>query len=235
MRLLARFGWWSAACFRSTMNAVEPAPVVSLPRIPPGMLEGFARQELARGCLLSTPGDARDQVLIVDQGRLRVYLAGESRELSLSFLEPGDIYTTHTPTYLEAVVPTTVWLMETRRFARKLASDPAVTPVMMRVLGRLLVNAVNLIEDLAFREVPARLARFLTGLAERRGRPLDGGIWLVPLDLGTEDIASLLGSTRQTVSSLLNQWERDGILRRQGRRVLYIHALDSLRRLGTEI
>jgi len=202
--------------------------------IPPRLLDGFVSHELARGCLFTTPGDARNQVLIIERGRLRVYLAGESRELSLSFLEPGDIYTTHTPTYVEAVAPTRLWLMDTGAFARKLASDPSVTPVMMRVLGRLLVNAVNLIEDLAFREVPARLARFLTGMAERRGRPLDGGIWLLPLDLGTEDIASLLGSTRQTVSSLLNQWEREGILQRQGRRVFYIYQLDALRCLGAE-
>lgn len=217
------------------IDACPPATAANpFHQIPAGLLDGFVRHDLARGCLFAAPGDVRNQVLIIESGRLRVYLAGESRELSLSFLEPGDIYTTHTPTYVEAVSATTLWLMDTRAFARKLASDPSVTPVMMRVLGRLLANAVNLIEDLAFREVPARLARFLTGMAERRGRPLDGGIWLVPLDFGTEDIASLLGSTRQTVSSLLNQWERDGILQRQGRRVLYIHSLDSLRRLGAE-
>lgn len=216
------------------MDTIETTnPNVAAPAgLPPGLLEGFVPVQLARGALFAAPGEVQDRVLVVGSGRLRVYLAGENRELSLSYLDPGDIYTTHTPTYLEAVVPSTLWLMETRDFARKLASDPSVTPVMMRVLGRLLANAVHLIEDLAFRDVPARLARFLTGLAERRGRPLDGGIWLLPLDLGTEDIASLLGSTRQTVSSLLNQWERDGILRRQGRRILYIHALDHLRRLA---
>jgi CRP/FNR family transcriptional regulator, carbon monoxide oxidation system transcription regulator len=111
------------------------------------------------------------------------------------------------------------------------AADPAIAPVMMRVLGRLLSDAVALIEDLAFREVPNRLARFLLGLAARRGQQHPDG-WLVPLDLGTADIASLLGTTRQTVSSLINQWERDGILRRQGRRSLLIRSLDALAACG---
>lgn len=194
---------------------------------PEGLLAGFELKELPKGYLLSTSDSPRDQVFIVRSGRLRVYLAGENRELSLSFLEAGDIYTTHTPTYVETVAPTSLWVMDTRSFARKLATDPSTTPVMMRVLGRLLSNAVTLIEDLAFREVPARLARFLLGLAERRGQPLDQG-WLIPLDLGMEDIASLLGSTRQTVSSLINQWEREGILERQGRRSLLIHSLEAL-------
>ncbi len=118
--------------------------------------------------------------------------------------------------------------METAVFAQRLARDPSTTPVIMRVLGRLLSTSVELIEDLAFREVPARLARFLLGLAERRGQSLEQG-WLIPLDLGTEEIANLLGTTRQTVSTLINQWQREGILLRQGRRSLLILSLGELR------
>lgn len=194
---------------------------------PEGLLAGFDLRQLPKGYLLSTPGQQRDQVFIVRSGRLRVYLAGENRELSLSFLEAGDVYVTHTPTYVQTVAPSALWVMDTRTFALKLARDPAVNPVIMRVMGRLLTNAVALIEDLAFREVPARLARFLVGLAARRSQPHEEG-WLIPLNLSMEDIASLLGSTRQTVSTVINQWEREGILRRQGRRSLLILSLDAL-------
>lgn len=193
------------------------------------LLAGFERRELAKGHLLSTPDSPKNQVFIVDSGRLRVYLAGESRELSLTFLEAGDIYTTHTPTYVQSVAPTALWIMDTATFTRKMASDPSITPTMIRVVGRLLSNAVTLIEDLAFREVPARLARFLLGLAERRGQPqADGSGWLVPLELSMEDIASLLGSTRQTVSALINQWERAGIIERRGRRSMLICSRQAL-------
>lgn len=194
---------------------------------PEGLLTGFVLRELPKGHLLSTPGGGRDEVFIVRSGRLRVYLAGENRELSLSYLEAGDIFTTHTPTYVETVAPSSLWVMDTRTFAKRLATDPSATPEMMRVLGRLLADAVHLIEDLAFREVPARLARFLLGLAERRGQLHSNG-WLIPLDLGMEDIASLLGTTRQTVSLLVNQWERCGILERQGRRNLLLRDRDAL-------
>lgn len=194
---------------------------------PEGLLEGFVLRELPRGQLISTPGEHRDEVFVVRSGRLRVYLTGENRDLTLSFLEPGDIFTTHTPTFIQTVSPAQLWVMETAAFARRLASDPSATPEMMRVLGRLLNDAIQLIEDLAFREVPARFARFLLGLADRRGQPHPNG-WEIPLELGTEDIASLLGSTRQTVSSLINQWERSGILERQGRHSLLLIKRDSL-------
>lgn len=189
--------------------------------------EGFVERVLPKGHLLSWPGGEINQVFIVRAGRLKVYLAGENRELSLGFLEAGDIYTTHTPTYVRTVAPTVLWLTDTRAFAQRLAGDPSITPVMMRVLGRLLNDAVALVEDLAFREVPARLARFFLGLARRRGQALDGG-WLIPVDLGTQDIAELLGATRQTISALINEWEREGLLHRRGRRSYWLPSLDAL-------
>ncbi len=198
-----------------------------------GAPPGFERRQLAKGTLLATPQAREDRVFLVQSGRLRVYLAGENRELTLSFLEAGDIYTTHTPTYVEAVAASTLWLIDTPAFAQQLASDPGVTPVMMRVLGRMLANAVHLIEDLSFREVPARLARFLLGLVERRGQVCEAG-WRVPLELGMEDIASLLGTTRQTVSSLINQWAREGIVSREGRRSLLVHLPEALRALSSK-
>lgn len=188
---------------------------------------GFEHRRLGKGELLSTPTGSLNQVFIVQEGRLRVYLTDSNRELTLCYLEPGEIYTTHTPTYVEAITPSTLLLTDTARFSRRLASDASITPIMMRVLGRILSNAVNLIEDLAFRDVPQRLARFLLGRIQRSHHLTDEG-WLIQLELGTEDIASLLGTTRQTLSSLINQWEREGILQRRGRRTLLIAAPERL-------
>jgi CRP-like cAMP-binding protein len=123
--------------------------------------------------------------------------------------------------------------MGTAAFARKLRDHPDASPAIMRVLGRLLNTAVELVEDLAFREVPARFARFLLGLVERRGERLDQA-WLIPLELTTEEMASLLGTTRQTLSTLVNRWEREGILSRQGRHRLLIRQLEPLRALSAQ-
>lgn len=198
---------------------------------PPGFLDGFQPRTLAKGHLLSTPGQRQNQVFVVRSGRLRVYLASDTRELSLAILGSGDIFSTHvsahTPTFLRALETTELWVIDTHQFALKLAAQPAVSPLMMRVLGRVLNSAVSLVEDLAFRDVPARLARFLIRLAEQRGTDQVDGC-LVPLDLGTEDIACLLGTTRQSVSSLINQWQREGLLQRRGRRALLIQDAPAL-------
>jgi CRP-like cAMP-binding protein len=207
----------------SKFDQIESAPLSA------ELLSEFEYRKIPAGYLLATPHQRLDQVLVVGSGRLRVYLEGENRSLTLSFLESGDIYTTHTPTYVESVEASAIWLMDTAEFSKKLTLDPSTTPAIMQVLGRLLSSAVGLLEDLAFREVPARLARFLIGLAERRGEPTEQGL-LVQVDLNRSEIASLLGSTRQTVSSLLNQWERDGVIQQQGRQALLICSIDTLKK-----
>lgn len=195
--------------------------------------ETFSRRALHKGELLSTPNAAKNQVFIVQDGRLRVYLTDSNRELTLCFLDPGEIYTTHTPTYVEAAISSTILVTDTAKFSQHLAHNAAITPIMMRVLGRILSNSVDLIADLAFREVPQRLARFILGRIERVGQHTALG-WQIHLELSTEDIASLLGTTRQTVSSLINQWERQGIISRTGRRILVIPHLSALKEIAAQ-
>ncbi|HTH41172.1 MAG TPA: Crp/Fnr family transcriptional regulator [Rhodocyclaceae bacterium] len=194
---------------------------------PPNFLDGFLPRSLTKGHVLSTPSHPLNQVFVVRSGRLKVYLANDTREISLAILEAGDLFSTHTPTYVRTLESTELWVIDTGQFARKLAAQPTVSPLMMRVLGRILSNAITLVEDLAFRDVPARLARFLIRQAEQRGVAAADGC-LLPLNLGTEDIACLLGTTRQSVSSLINQWQREGLLTRHGRHALMIHDAQAL-------
>lgn len=190
-------------------------------------LQGFQPLAVPKGYLISTPQDPKDQVLIVRSGRVRVYVANDDKELTLAFLEAGDIFSTHTPAFLRTLKPSRLLLMESRRFGQSLAAEPGMAPLIMRVLGRLLANSIALVEDLAFRDVASRLARYLLSAAKQRGLPCEEGIRL-PLDLSTGDIALLLGTTRQSVSTLLNRMEREGLLERQGRHCLLLRQPEAL-------
>lgn len=192
-----------------------------------GFLQGFERVSYAKGQLIATPGSSLDRVFIVLSGRVRAYLANDERELTLSFLEPGDIFSTHTPTYLASVGASSIVAMETRRFAERMASQPGLTPFLMRALGKLLNDAIHRIESLSLQDVGARVAGFLAEATRQRGR-FDGVVWQVPLGLSASDIALLLGTTRQTVSFHLSAMARQGILERKGRHGLCVHCLDRL-------
>jgi CRP/FNR family transcriptional regulator, carbon monoxide oxidation system transcription regulator len=194
-------------------------------------LADFQTVELPRSTLVCTPGDTNDRVLIVRSGRVRVYLADADRELTLAFLEPGDAFSTHTPTYIATVAPTVLHTLPTRRFAAKLAAQPEATPTIMRVLGKLLGGSIELIESLVFRDATSRLAHFLARITRHQGS-LVGEQWIVPFSWSLADLALLLGTTRQTVSEVVNQLEREGVFERRGRRLLIVHDLAALEGRG---
>lgn len=192
------------------------------------LLQGFHQRSLIEGELIGSPGGSRNSVFIVRSGRIRVFLAFEDKEYTLAFLEAGDIYSTHSGAWLQADRPGEVLVGDTALMLRTLGELPGAVPIVIRVLGQTLASSMQIIEDLAFRDVEGRLARFLDGMQARKGRPVEGGIRL-ELDLNTEDIARLLGTTRQTVSSLINRLAREGIPSRHRPGLIDIHRPDLLK------
>lgn len=186
-------------------------------------------RDYPRGSFVASPGAGGNTVFVVQRGRLRVFLSGEDKELTLAFLEAGEVYCTHTRAWVEAVTDCSLLMADTGYFQGRLLADPTLMPVTIRVFARLLSRSIDIIEDLAFRDVGARLANFILGLGRGVDRQLPPGL-RIPLQLRTEDIARLLGSSRQTVSSLLAQLVREGVIARDGRRTLVLLAPDELAR-----
>ncbi len=163
----------------------------------------------------------RDQILIVRKGRLRIYLASLDRELSLAYLAPGDVFSTHTRAQIVAQEPTRLLLAPSQAIERQLAAYPPLQSAVIRVLARTLGQSMTLIEDLAFHSVRGRIARYLLRCVERHASTCVAGAQ-IPLDLGMEEIAALLGTARQTASSELSAMVREGALARLGRRRLLV-------------
>ena len=139
------------------------------------LLEGFRVRRLVQGEILGGPQEIRDSVFILRSGRIRVFLTFEDKEQTLTFLEPGDIYSTHSRAYLQAISECDVLVTETRTMLGKLAALPEAAPVVIRVLAQSLGNAMQIIEDLAFRGNSGtarscrRLRRCGAGCARRSG------------------------------------------------------------------
>jgi len=199
-------------------------------QLPETLLARFAAQTLAPGYLVSTPRDPQNRILLLQRGKIRIYVASEDKELTLAYLVPGELFSTHTRAYLRTETQCEVLAMSTRDFAINMANEPGMLALIMPVLGRILDNSIAVIEDLAFRDVAGRLARFLLVAARQHGgHPIQPGAQVV-LDLSIKEIALLLGTSRQTVSSLLSSLVRDGILGRPGRGRLVLLRPDILLR-----
>lgn len=191
------------------------------------ILASFHRRAFARQALVSTPDAQENLVFIVAAGRARVYLASDVREFTLSVLEPGDIYATHTGTYVQAMEDLDLLITPIAEFSRHIATFPKFTKTMVRVLGDMLKSSFATIDSLVFKDIGRRLASFLAGEARAHGHPTPDGV-LLDLGLTTEELARMVGATRQTVSTLLNDMDRAGLLALGGRSVFLIPDPDKL-------
>lgn len=111
-----------------------------------------------------------------------------------------------------------VWL-EREVLFHWLDEHPKVAVDMLQVMAGRMRDNNERISDLVFMDVPARLAKTLINLASRFGEPMEAGL-KVPHDLTQEELAQLVGSSRETVNKALMDFANRGWIARDGRSIV---------------
>lgn len=176
--------------------------------------------------LVCSANEDKNFYFIVTSGCLRVYFTHLSgREFSLSTLDPGSLFTSHASVNIEAIKLSSIAIVEAAMVREIMYTDPTFSMKMMQVVGGMLQTAMHCIESLVFENLECRLADYL--LNETSTVAKDPNEIMTPRhEMSVEEIAKFVGSSRQSVSLLLNNWQRAGIVRLSHRRI-YIE--DSLR------
>ena len=99
---------------------------------------------------------------------------------------------------------------------------------MLAVLSVRLHQFTILIEDLALKEVPGRLAAYLLYLNEKQGYPEE-----VTLDITKTQLSSLLGTIPETLSRMLARMTSEGIITSQGTSGVVLNNFDMLEKLAS--
>lgn len=196
------------------------------------------QRSLRRGACLFAPGDEADGAYVIQAGRVKISRYTESgREVALGILEAGELIGLEwlqghdrRLVFAEAMEETRVLFISRERMENLLHECPELSLVLMRILGEKLQESQVTIERLLLKDVKARLASLLLDLAERCGLPVEDGVCLGG-HITHQDMANLIGSTRETTTALLNQFKRHGVIDIQRRRIT-IAALDGLQKLA---
>ncbi len=187
----------------------------------------FNSRQVKKGAIIFSPDQEENLVFIVETGKVRIYLGYEDKEFTLGILQPGDLYSTHAGCFVQALEDGSLLTTDVQSVKRCMAEVPLFNRTMVRVLGKILQNSFSVIGGLAFKDIYARLTGYLYKEAQSSGVPVDGGIEL-ELDLTIEQLSQILGATRQTVSTLLNNMVREGLVVKRGRSKWFIPDLKSL-------
>lgn len=165
-------------------------------------------------------GEPSDSLYMILKGSVKVTEASsEGREKILDILGPGEIFgelamldghpRSATVTTCE---PTELATIAHNDFRQFVSSRPEI---LWKVLGalceRLRKTSTGMLE-LSSREVPYRLLSALSELAEKHGQVAPDGSCLITLKLGVDDLAAMVGSSRDVVSRLLHRFEQDGLI-----------------------
>jgi len=180
----------------------------------------------ARGGVIARPDDPPETIYLIKEGRVKLSrYSAAGREQILALLERGDIFGERAlvgaaeALHCEALEDTLICVLRREDFEDLVRSKPALALRVMKVLAGRLRQVEEAVENLAFRDVPGRLAATLARLAGAYGEPHDGGRRLA-LRLTHQDLASMIGATRETVTTVLNRFRDDGLIAVEGRRIV---------------
>jgi len=189
----------------------------------------FVQHVCTKGNIVFHQGDPGHFVYLVKRGMVRLARrTPDDKDIMIAILGPGAIFGEEV--VFSNVERTTVAVCTTESLlcmARAehvyglLARFPQLAVNVAKYLSEQRDNALAIAEDLAFLSVPERLMRQFERLGREYGKPVDDGV-LLDIRLTHADLASLIGSTRETISVQLAQLAHDRRIRLDGRSIVVL-------------
>jgi CRP-like cAMP-binding protein len=194
------------------------------------------RRSVAPGAVVFSPARRPESVYVLEAGLVRIFrVSPGGDEVSFGYVHPGEVFgelavfdDAPRESFAEAMRRSLVWRIPREAFARALRADPSIAFEVGRQIESRFKRIESRLEDLALRDSYSRLARVLLQLCDQFGEPRNGGI-SIDLPLTQADLATFIGTTRQTISGALQEMKKRGLISRDGRRLCLLRP-DEIRR-----
>ncbi len=173
------------------------------------------------------PGDPDDQLYFVLEGTVRLYkIYGDYKEATVALLREEDVFGKlslvegrRQDTFAEAVTDARVAGVQKAALAEAIKRRPEFAMRLFSSFSERLRQSDKIIESLMPREVSTRLATLLLNLSERFGEGNGAGT-VLDVRLTHQDLANMVASTREAVSKVMSEFQREGSIYVQNRRIV---------------
>ncbi len=171
--------------------------------------------------IVFSEGDLGDGIYLLKSGHVRLYRATEDgKELTLAILGPGDVFgelslfkETHRQTFAEAVDAAHICAASVEDFTRLMGHRPELTMMVASEMARRRQEVETRIAGLAYGSVRVRLMHALRHLAREHGEHLTSSEVRIPLRLSHQELAQLIGTSRETCTVEIGKLQLAGIVR----------------------
>lgn len=185
-----------------------------------------------KGQIIFSTSQRTNEVYYIKSGLVKIYrTTSDGRQVSVAIRYPGDfiglaevLSNINLREYsAEALDNVSILIIWKDSFKKMLVEMPEFSEKLIRLMSDRLREAQNTIYDFIMNPIQGRLAILLLSMAERAGNKGEDGLIHVRLRVTQEELACVIGSARQTISSLLSMLKEDGSIQYEGREIIGVN------------
>ncbi|MBN8235369.1 Crp/Fnr family transcriptional regulator [Halobacillus kuroshimensis] len=174
-----------------------------------------------KGTVIVSPDHPMDVLFLLKKGQVRLYRMNEDgRQFTVDILVDGNIFgetstisLTDDQTYAEAMTDTYLCTLSHEDYESFIKENPHVALKLIDILSSRLKDVYSLSEKIALSDVKQRLLYLLLMLSQKTGRRKKN--WqTIEMKLTHQDLANMIGATRETTSAMMSQLKKDGYIKK---------------------
>jgi len=181
-------------------------------------------RKIDKGQILFFDGDLATGFYLLFDGKIRVYKSNpDGKEYTIHIINPGQIFAEvaifegkHFPANSMAIDDSVVGYFPKDRFLNLIQNHPRISLKIIGSLSRFLREYNQMVEELALKEISARIARFLLEKSHNRA------INKIKLNLSKTELAKSLGTISETLSRNLKKLKERGIIKVDGQTIVIL-------------
>jgi len=189
------------------------------PEVADELREAAELMHYPQGALIFKPAIDPEYVFLLESGLVRIYRESEKAEqVTFGYVQPGEVFGEcavfqYRPreSFAAAHEPSNVLRFSRERFTAAIQSTPSIMFAVAKQIEGRFKNIESRVEDLVFRDARSRLAHVILDLSQEFGL-VEGDRTTVQIHLTHAELATLIGTSRPTVSIALGELEDEGVL-----------------------
>jgi len=192
-----------------------------------GQMDSFNHKTFKKSEYIYMPDEHADKVYFISEGRIKVGTYSDTgKEITKSILTLGEVFgelsligETKRKDFAVAMEETSVCIMSVNEMKSMMRDHSTLSLFMMNIMGSRVLEMEQRLESLVFKDSRTRIVEFLESLAKKKGQRV-GYEMLVRKFLTHQEIANLTATSRQTVTTVLNELRTKNILTFNRQRLL---------------
>lgn len=185
-------------------------------------------KKYAKNDIVFLEGDPGEAIYFVKSGKVKIFKTSEGgKEIIINILSPGDIFAEVTlfqknipyPASVEVIEEGEIGSIRNRDLERLISENPQLAVELLRAMSKKLREVQQRVRELGSNDAIERTVTVLSALAKNHGSKTKDGIVLCK-NITRQDMANLVGTTRETMSRILSKFSKEGLIDIKGRSIV---------------